>query len=86
MMGHQEQVIAESILNHLILQLDEHLTRNNSQFLIGPTATSADFSIWSFLAQDKTTLKLTKVRDWFNRVAAEPCIKVIKITIITCVI
>lgn len=80
-MSHQEQVLAESTLNHLILQLEEHLNQNNCEYLIGPTATSADFSIWSFLAQDKTTLKLSKVRDWFKRIAAEPCIKVIKMTV-----
>lgn len=77
MMG-QEHIQAESILNHLILQLDKQLTQKNTPFLIGEEATSADFSIWSFLAQDKTTLKLPKVHEWFNRVASEQCIKVCK--------
>lgn len=76
MMSHQDQAQAESILNHLILQLDKQLTQKNTSFLIGPKASSADFSIWSFLAQDKTTLKLPKVHEWFNRVASEACIKV----------
>lgn len=73
--AHQEHAQAESVLNHLILELDNQLTQNNTPFLIGATATSADFSVWSFLAQDKTTLKLPKVHDWFNRVATEPSIK-----------
>lgn len=77
MIGHQEQPQAEAALNHLILQLDEQLAKNNTPYLIGTKATSVDFSIWSFLAQDRTTLKLPKVHDWFNRVANEPCIKVI---------
>lgn len=76
MMSHQDQAHAESILNHLILQLDKQLAHKNDAFLLGSKATSADYSIWSFLAQDKTTLKLPRVHDWFNRVAAEPCIKV----------
>lgn len=76
MTGHHEPAQAEAVLNHLILQLDEQLSKNNTPFLLGPNATSADFSIWSFLAQDRTTLKLPKVHDWFNRVATEPCIKV----------
>lgn len=76
MTGHHEPAQAEAVLNHLILQLDEQLSKNNTPFLLGSTATSADFSIWSFLAQDRTTLKLPIVHDWFNRVAAEPCIKV----------
>lgn len=76
MTGHHEPAQAEAVLNHLILQLDEQLSKNNTPFLLGSSATSADFSIWSFLAQDRTTLKLSKVHDWFNRVAAEPCIKV----------
>lgn len=76
MIGHQDQSQAESILNHLILQLDKQLAHENASFLIGPKATSADFSIWSFLAQDKTTLKLPRVHEWFNRVASEPCVKV----------
>lgn len=76
MTGHHEPAQAEAVLNHLILQLDEQLSKNNSSFLLGSNATSADFSIWSFLAQDRTTLKLPKVHDWFNRVAGEPCIKV----------
>lgn len=80
MTGHHEPAQAESVLNHLILQLDEQLSKNNTPFLLGPAATSADFSIWSFLAQDRTTLKLAKVHDWFNRVASEPSIKV-KVTI-----
>lgn len=77
MSGHHEPAQAEAVLNHLILQLDEQLSKNNTPFLLGPNATSADYSIWSFLAQDRTTLKLPKVHDWFNRVATEPCIKVI---------
>lgn len=76
MTGHHEPAQAEAVLNHLILQLDEQLSKNNTPFLLGTNATSVDFSIWSFLAQDRTTLKLAKVHDWFNRVAAEPCIKV----------
>lgn len=76
MISHQDQAQAESVLNHLILKLDEQLTKNNTQFLIGEKATSADYSIWSFLAQDKTTLKLPKVHEWFDRVANETCIKV----------
>ncbi|XP_031620753.1 methionine--tRNA ligase, cytoplasmic [Contarinia nasturtii] len=80
-MGHQEQVQADSILNHLILQLDQQLTQKNTLFLVGSKATSADFSIWSFLAQDKTTLKLPKVHEWFNRVASEPCIKTLNLKI-----
>lgn len=76
MIGHQEQTHAESALNHLILQLDKQLTENDTPFLIGSKVTSADFSIWSFLAQDRTTLKLPKVHDWFNRIADESCIKV----------
>lgn len=75
-MGHQDQPQAESILNHLILQLDKQLAHKNDSFLIGAKATSADFSIWSFLAQDKTTLKLPRVHEWFNRVTSEPCVKV----------
>lgn len=78
MISHQEHAQAESVLNHLILKLDEHLTKNNTKFIIGEKATSADFSIWSFLAQDKTTLKLPKVHEWFDRVANENCIKVNK--------
>lgn len=75
--GHQEQNQVEAALNHLILQLEEQLTKNNTPFLIGSKATTADYSIWSFLAQDRTTLKLAKVHDWFNRVATETCVKVI---------
>lgn len=74
MVGHPEQAQAENVLNHLILQLDFQLSQKNSLFLIGSKPTSADFSIWSFLAQDKTTLKLPRVHEWFNRVASEPCI------------
>lgn len=59
----------------MILQLDAQLSSKNTPFLIGAKATSADYSVWSFLAQDKTTLKLPKVLDWFNRVANESCIK-----------
>lgn len=74
--AHQEHAHAESVLNHLIVRLDAQLTKHNTPFLIGPKATSADYSVWSFLAQDKTTLKLPKVLDWFNRVAEQECIKV----------
>lgn len=79
--GHQEQVHAESVLNHLILQLDAQFSGKNTPFLIGAKATSADYSVWSFLAQDRTTLKLPKVFDWFNRVANEPCIKNLNINL-----
>lgn len=58
----------------MIIQLDAQLSQG-SPFLIGPKPTSVDYSIWSFLAQDKTTLKLPRVVDWYNRVAAEPCVR-----------
>lgn len=73
--GHQEHARTESILNHLILQLDAQLSQG-APFLVGKKPTSVDYSVWSFLAQDKTNLKLPKVVDWYNRVAAEPCVKV----------
>lgn len=72
--GHQEQPRAESVLNHLILQLDTQLA-SGKPFLISDRPQSVDYSIWSFLAQDKTTLKLPRVTSWYDRVAAEPCVK-----------
>lgn len=72
--GHQEQTQAESVLNHLILQLDAQLS-SGKPFLIGERPNSADYAVWSFLAQDKTTLKLPGVVAWYDRVAAEPCVK-----------
>lgn len=81
MIGHQEQAQAESVLNHLILQLDLQLIQRDTLYIIGSKPTSVDFSIWSFLAQDKTTLKLPKVHEWFNRVASEPCIKALNLNL-----
>lgn len=82
MIGHQQQQTqTETVLNHLILQLDQQLTERNALFLLGSKPTSADFSIWSFLAQDKTTLKLSEVHKWFNRMACEPCIKTLNLNL-----
>ncbi|XP_055307877.1 methionine--tRNA ligase, cytoplasmic [Sitodiplosis mosellana] len=81
MIGHPKQAQAEAVLNHLILQLDLQLTDRNTLFLTGSKPTSADFSIWSFLAQDKTTLKLPRVHEWFNRVASEPCIMALNLNL-----
>lgn len=72
--GRQEQGQAETILNHLIQHFNTALS--STPYLIGSKPTSADYSVWSFLAQDRSTLKLPKVTDWFDRVAAEPCVKV----------
>lgn len=72
--GHQEQARADSVLNHLILQLDNQLS-SGKHFLISDRPQSVDYSVWSFLAQDKTTLKLPRVVSWYDRIAAESCVK-----------
>lgn len=76
--GHQENQLAVSVLNHLLLQLDATVSAPETPFLIGKSPSSADYSVWSFLAQDHTLIKtceLLSLQSWYNRVAELDCVR-----------
>lgn len=74
--GHQDHSPAITVLNHLLLQLDA--TVANTPFLIGKQPTAADYSVWSFLAQDHTlvrTSELANLQAWYARVGEQAPVK-----------
>lgn len=76
--GHQDNIQAISVLNHLLLQLDLAVSNPDTPFLIGKKPSAADYSAWSFLAQDHTlvrTSKLTNLQAWYSRIAEQECVK-----------
>lgn len=70
--GHQDHAAATNVLNHLLLQLDATVAQPDTPFLIGQQPSAADYSVWSFLAQDHTlvrTSNLFNLQAWYARVA-----------------
>lgn len=76
--GHQDNAPAVSVLNHLLLQLDLAVSNAETPFLIGKKPSSADYSVWSFLAQDHTLVRISELSNlqaWYGRVAEQACVK-----------
>lgn len=76
--GQQDNVAAVSVLNNLLLQLDAAVASEQTPYLLGAQPSSADYSAWSLLAQDRIlerTNHLEHLQAWYKRVAEQSCVK-----------